>query len=537
MTKYSKFLILPCILMFVASCTNLDENLKSEITQDINIPGISRPGAGGPATDAINSAFAELRNSGTAYHSAYYSVQEISSDEQCIATKGGDWFDGGILIELHRHTYNATHGFITNAWNSSYGAINTCNELIANPALDAGQKAQVRALRAYFYMRLCDMFGRVKLITTPRVDAPQVSRLEVYKFVEKELLESIGITEVSPTMDLSRSPLGEAPSQYRMTRWAALGILAKLYLNAEVYSGTAEWNKAATAAGYIIDRGPYRICGANCKVTNLWRRPSVTSDPAELTGYAAVFAANNENNPENILTVEYDEARAGGMNFSQMNLHYSSQFTYNFQDQPWNGYATLEEFYNNYAQNDARRVASFLVGPQLDFGGSAVLDYASDDGNLVLDYTPKINELVPNSKREAGARAAKFSYKQFGRPDMDNDYPIVRLGEMYLIRAEGLARARSNWNDADVLTAANVIRQRAGVPAYTAGQLNADEFLKERGREMFVEGVRRTDLIRFGQFNKAWWEKPASPASRNLFPIPQSAINAPNSGLTQNPGY
>ncbi|HMP32187.1 MAG TPA: hypothetical protein PKD85_21450, partial [Saprospiraceae bacterium] len=137
MTKYSKFLIVPCILMLVASCTNLDENLRSEITSDINIPGISTGGTSG-GSDAINAAFAELRSSGTAYHSAYYSVQEITSDEQCIATKGGDWFDGGILIELHRHTYNATHGFINNAWNSSYGAINTCNELIAKSDIDPG---------------------------------------------------------------------------------------------------------------------------------------------------------------------------------------------------------------------------------------------------------------------------------------------------------------------------------------------------------------------------------------------------------------
>jgi hypothetical protein len=522
--------------MLVASCTNLDENLRSEITSDINIPGIPVGGDGG-GSDAINGAFAELRNSGTAFHSSYYSLQSIASDEQVIATKGGDWFDGGILLELHRHTYNATHGFIVNAWNSSYGAINTCNELIANPDLEASQKDQVRALRAYFYMRLCDMFGRVKIITQPRSDAPQVSRLEVYKFIESELLSVLGISAVTADMDLSNSLLGEAPNQYRITRWAAMGILAKLYLNAEVYSGTPEWSKAALAAIYVIDKGPYSICGPNCKVTNLGRRPGVATDPADLTGYAAVFAPNNQNNPENIFTVEYDEAKAGGMNFSQMNLHYASQFSYNLAEQPWNGYATLEEFYNKYAQNDARRVASFLAGPQFDFGGSAILDYASDDGDLVLSYTPAINEIFPNSLREAGVRAAKFSYKQFGRNDMDNDYPIVRLGEMYLIRAEGLARSRNNWNDSDVLAAMRVIRERAGLTAYSTGQLNANEFLNERGREMFVEGTRRTDLIRFGEYNKAWWEKPASPATRNVFPIPQDAINAPNSGLTQNPGY
>ena len=222
------------------------------------------------------------------------------------------------------------------------------------------------------------------------------------------------------------------------------------------------------------------------------------------------------------------------MNFSQMNLHYSSQFTWNFDSQPWNGYATLEEFYNSFEAGDARRQASFIVGEQLDFGGSSVLDFASDDGNLVLNYTPGINELTPNSLREAGARPAKFSFKQFGRPDMDNDYPIVRLGEVYLIRAEGLARAAGDWNLA--VPDVNVLRSRAGVSAFSS--LDGDEFLAERGREMFQESARRTDLIRFGQYNAAWWEKPADPSDHvNLFPIPFDQIQASAGTLTQNPGY
>ena len=228
-----------------------------------------------------------------------------------------------------------------------------------------------------------------------------------------------------------------------------------------------------------------------------------------------------------------EQAKAGGMNFAMMSLHYSSQFTWNFTAQPWNGYATLEEFYNSYENGDVRKKNNFIVGPQLDFGGSAILDYAADDSDLQLNYTPAINELTPNCKREAGARPGKFSYKQLGRPDMDNDYPIVRLGDLYLIRAEAKARQSGNWNDA--LADVNVIRRRAKVADYTT--LSAEEFLKERGREMFQEGVRRTDLIRFGRYNDAWWEKPASQPFRNLFPIPQDAINAANGTLTQNPGY
>jgi hypothetical protein len=172
----------------------------------------------------------------------------------------------------------------------------------------------------------------------------------------------------------------------------------------------------------------------------------------------------------------------------------------------------------------------------LDFGGNAILDYASDDGNLQLNYNPKINQLAPNSQREAGARPGKFSYKQFGRDNMDNDYPIVRLGELYLVRAEALARQSGNW--ADALADVNVIRNRANVSNLSS--LTADSFLAERGREMFQESARRTDLIRFGKYNGTWWEKPASPAYVNIFPIPQSQITTTATGpykLSQNPGY
>lgn len=532
MKKFKIYFILPCILFFIGACTDLEENLKGDLTQDISIEGISI-GGGGPGGGILGGAFGALRGSGTAFHGSYYSIQEISSDEMTIAAKGGDWFDGGILVDLHQHTWDATHAFVNGTWTGHYNAINTTNELLASGNLDANQTAQIKALRAYFYLRLLDSYGNVKLITMPGIDAPQSNRQQVFDFVESELLNAIGASAITAGMDLSESSLGENINAYRINVYGALGIIAKLYLNAEIYTGTARWEEAAAAAGLIIDSGVYQLCGVGCKVTNLGKRPSVSTDPAELEGYAAVFAPNNEGNPEHIFVVEYDEVTGGGMNFSQMNLHYASQFTWNLQDQPWNGYATLEEFYNSYESGDKRKANNFIVGPQLDFGGSAILDYASDDDDLQLNYTPQINELQPNSLREAGARASKFSFKQLGRNEMDNDYPIIRLGQVYLIRGEAMARAAGNWNMA--LNDVNVVRARAGVPAYTS--LDADEFLAERGREMFQEGVRRTDLIRFGKFNGTWWEKPVSDPHVNIFPIPTDQINASGGSLSQNPGY
>jgi starch-binding outer membrane protein, SusD/RagB family len=532
MKSLRKFLIYPSLILMASACTDLDENLKGDITKDINIPGL--PTAGGPV-DVLGAAFAELRNTGSANHGSYYSVQEITSDEMCIGAKGGDWYDGGILVDLHQHTYKPSHDMLKNAWNSSYSAINTCNELIAKPELDANQRSQVRALRAYFYMRLLDMFGNVKIVTAPKQDIKQTTREEVFKFVESELLASLGLTSVSQNMNLAGSALGTGTNPYRINTFGALGILSKLYLNAVAYGGGNKYAEAGYAANYVIENGPYTLCSDGCKVSNLGKRPKVSSDPADLEGYAAVFGPNNENSPEIIFSVEYDEAKAGGMNFSQMNLHYSSQFTWNLQSQPWNGYATLEEFYNSYEAGDVRKKANFVAGPQTDFAGAPLLDYASDDGVLQLNYNPKINQLQPNSQREGGARAGKFSFKYLGRNDMNNDYPVIRLGDLYLVRAEALARAAGNW--ALALPDANVIRRRAKVADLTV--LTAESFLAERGREMFQESARRTDLIRFGKYNDAWWEKPISPAHVQLFPIPLSAIEASTDDfkLVQNSGY
>lgn len=541
MNKFSKILLASLAIFAAQACTDLEENLVGDITTDVSVPLSDQvdPGnadffdAGAAPLGVLAGAFAELRNSGTANHGNYYSIQELTTDEMVIAAKGGDWFDGGILIQLHEHTYTPTHGFIENAWNGSFTAINTVNELLAGGTLDANATAQARSLRAYFYWRLMDMFGNVKILTAPGQDPAQSNRQEVFNFVESELLSVLGVSEITAMSDFSGSDLNTDNNPYQINLYGALGILAKVYLNAEVYTGTAHWQEAADAAGHIIDSGVYSLCGSGCAIPNLGKRPGVDSDPEMLEGYPAVFAANNGGNPEHIFTINYDEVSGGGMNFSQMNLHYSSQVTWNLQAQPWNGYATLEEFYNSYDDNDVRKAANFIAGPQKDAKGGDVLDFAQDDGEIVLNYTPAINELQPNSIREAGARAGKFSFRQFGRNDMSNDYPIVRLGDVILMRGEAMARAAGNWDMS--LPDVNMIRSRAN--ASTLSTIDAEGFLAERGREMFQEGSRRTDMIRFDAYNRAWWEKPTSDPSKNIFPIPVNQITASNGTLTQNPGY
>ena len=566
--------VLMSLVLF--ACTDLNEELLGEFTEsyseanpaaafiDADTSGGSA-GSGGGGSDLLGGPYSKLRD-GSAGHFGHFSSQTLPSDEAWIATKGGDWYDGGILIDLHKHNFLANNGIIGNTWNQAYGGINAVNiALFGADSEDDGTK-QLRTLRAYFYYRLLDLYGRVKLITTVKkesdnfvsIDAPQSSRSEVFDFVEAELLDVLGLTRAQVLAGAAPTAFGPAGNSYRASHLGAVGLLAKLYLNAEVYTGTALWAEAAAAANYIIENGSYKLAtaaystgvgdaGTAFSVTNLGRLNSNQVDREEgniytydnLEGYAAIFAANNEGNPEFIWSIEYDEVDAHGMNFSQMTLHYGSQFTWNLEAQPWNGYATLQDFYNDYDSGDRRQENNHVTGVQRTFNGGIVRDYAKEpnDPDTALDFTPdNTGGIFPNGLRQAGARLGKFSFKQFGRPNMDNDYPIIRLGEMYLIRAEGKARAAGDWSLA--LPDVNIIRGRAGAAALSS--IDADEFLAERGREMFQESTRRSDQIRFGKYYAGADDgkgTTVSPAYKNVMPIPLDAINAANGSLSQNEGY
>lgn len=551
--------VLMSLLLF--ACTDLNEELAGEFTESYSQANPAAPflnaGSGGGGSDLLGGPYSKLRD-GSAGHFGHFSAQTLPSDEAWIATKGGDWYDGGILIDLHKHNFLANNGIIGNTWNQAYGGINAVNDEL--PDADEDGTKQLRTKRAYFYYRLLDLYGRVKLITTSGSDAPQSSRSEVFDFVEAELLDVLGLTRAQVLAEVAPTPFGPSNNAYRANQYGALGLLAKLYLNAEVYTGTALWAEAAAAANYIIENGSYKLAtasystgvgdaGTAFSVTNLGRLNSNQVDREEgniytydnLEGYAAIFAANNGGNPEFVWSIEYDEVDAHGMNFAKMTLHYGSQFTWNFEAQPWNGYATLQDFYNDYDPGDRRQESNHITGVQRTFNGGIVRDYAKEpeDTDSALDYTPEnTGGIFPNGLRQAGARLGKFSFKQFGRPNQDNDYPIIRLGELYLIRAEGKARAAGDWSLA--LPDVNIIRGRAGAAALTS--IDADEFLAERGREMFQESTRRSDQIRFGKYyagadSGRRNDATVSPAYKNVMPIPLDAINAANGSLSQNEGY
>jgi starch-binding outer membrane protein, SusD/RagB family len=533
MKRINKIRYFLIALTFFASCTKLDEKelLYDTVIQDNFLQTDAE------LASAVAAAYAPLYGFGGNNHQI--PLNEVTTDEIVVPTRGADWGDGGHWVRLQQHTYKKDDPTPNNGWNFCYNGILNCNKLVAILETSTSSSApayiaELKALRAIYYYWLLDWFGRVPVVTDFNVTTPPANktRAEVYAFVEQELTASLATLPDGGPQD--------GPLYGRVTKFVAQTALAKLYLNAQVYTGTAQWDKCIAACDAVINSNKYSLS----------------------PNYSAVFSRTNTGNAEIIWAVPYDGIKAGGFNLDMMTLHLNSDKSYNINAQPWNGFATIQEFYQSYidpVQNpgpqgtvvgldpagtpttgtlDKRMLNNFLVGPQYATNGSRILDGGADvndpDG-APLTFTPYINELQPNAWRQSGARIGKFGFYNGMTANLDNDWPIFRFGDILLMKAEATARKNNNWNDGVTLALVNQIRARAGVDPLAS--LTASTFAAERGREMFIECFKRQDMIRFGTYNSAWRFHPADASTHvNLFPIPETQLNA-NPNLTQNPGY
>ena len=459
---------------------------------------------------AVGAAYTSLY--GFMNHNTIFTIQEITTDEMVIPHRGADWLDGGQLLRLHYHTHNPKEDGFNNAWKFCFGGVATCNRLLetltsADPKLAAKFTSELKVLRALYYYWLCDLFGNVPIVTAfSKAEATPATktRAEVVTFIESELKTNV------PLLDKSRN-------YGRMTFYAGQAILAKLYLNSEAYGSAKKYTECIAACDEIIASGLFKI----------------------EDNYKANFTFNNDASLENILVVPYDATFAQGFNLVQMTLHYQSQNTFETQEQPWNGYCSLSEFYNSYDSTDTRRANNFLAGQQFSSKGVALNDDQADDPDgKPLKFTPELNQLEPNCYRQAGARVSKYTYKLGSTRNLDNDFPIFRYADILMMKAEAKWRAAgapATYADAEALKAFNDVRKRAGVSALTS--LTPANMLAERGREMFAEAYRRQDMIRFGAYTKPFQYKTGTDkACATIFPIPDPQINA-NKSLVQNECY
>jgi hypothetical protein len=544
-------LLMILAVSFSQSCTNLDEELFGEVTPD----------------NFFNTEEEILAALGAAYtqFSGYASgntlnMQTITTDQMVVPTRGSDWDDGGDWRRMHLHAWTREDGNMNGGWNFGFGGVNTANRLIyqfevlvdegsMDPTLAAAFIAELRTIRGFFYWQLIDMYGNVPLVTdfaNAEAQPATVPRAQVYDWVVTDLEEAVPLLpkEVDGT------------TYGRMNYWAGQALLAKLYLNAEVYTGTAQWAKAEAACTDIIDNGGFSLTG----------------------NYFDNFTASNTGTSEMIFAIPYDQVYYTGFAIAVESLHYSSQYTYNLTAQPWNGFCSMEEFYNSYEDIDLRKGdvgtvdgpalkrGNFIAGYQYNVDGSPTEDAGADAndpdgphlnfGNIGTGE-PQINELGPQAWRQSGVRIGKWEIELGAQPNnMNNDYAVFRLADVLLMKAEALWRQSGSATDAAALLLVNDVRGRAGVGDLTTldGPVSFDmagpvipggELLNEMSREMAFENFRRQDLVRWGLFNKVdLWALPynnpgdviVTGEHTTLFPLHRDKLDA-NPNLVQNPGY
>lgn len=533
---------------FSQSCTNLDEELYDEVLPDEFFQTEEE------IISAMGAAYTKFQNlaSGDPIN-----LQCITTDEMVVPTRGQDWDDGGAWRRLHLHSWTSEDGVFNGVWNFGFDGVNTANRLIYQfqYLVEQGQMesatanafiAELRVIRGYFYWQLIDVFGNVPLVTdfvNTEAAPPTVPRDAVFAWVVADLEEAVPL--LTKTVD--------GTTYGRMNYYVGQALLAKLYLNAEVYTGTAMYDKTVTACNEIIDSDIYHLEG----------------------NYFANFDADITGSSEFIFAIPYDRVYFGGFNLTARTLHYGSQHTYNLTAQPWNGFCSLEEFYNSYEDTDLRKGTpgtidgpstvrgNFLAGYQFKSDLTPVVDDGAknDPDGPHLNFgsigsgEPQINELGPQAYRQAGVRIGKWEFEMGGDPGaMSNDYAVFRLADILLMKAEALWR--QNPGHADILPTINEIRARAGVADLTTvdgpfsfdmdgGDVDGGELYNEMGREMFAEQTKRQAMIRWGVFTDL--EKWILPYNNTgdmhetgdhtvLFPIHRDKIEA-NPNLDQNTGY
>ncbi len=493
-----KIIILSCLGLFLLpSCTDVEEKVfdKYAATEFYN----SLEGA----DVALAGVYAKIGGNwgGVGYAGAdngWYDLNTMASDEQVIPHRNtGDWqLD---FARLHLHQWLPTDGIIGNTWNWLYNAIFSANlaiEQLENAKAAPAKIAEAKVLRAFFYYLLMDDFGNVPFFTENNVTVdkiPQISRKELYDFVVKELTEN-----------LDKLPTTKGGEFYgRFNRWAGYALLAKVYLNAEVYTGTPKWKEClnaceqVTAGGFTLHAA---AANASSPLGNQYYELFGDVLPEDET-ILAIFARVNVVS-RNI----YGIRSLNGPHALEV-LGFSG----------WNGTIVPKTYYQKFNDADIRK-KQFFVGQQP--GGV----------NYSLDVTSLDN---PGADRNAGVRNLKF----YPALPMDgggasNDFPIYRYADILLMKAEcnlrlGDAAAAKPFIDA--------VRKRAGL-AVLANNPSLEDIYNERGFELSWEGHRRQDMIRFNTFLLANDFRGTSQNHRKLFPIPTSALNA-NTGLKQNSGY
>jgi hypothetical protein len=516
------------VLAGAYSCTKLDVPVESQYVK-----------SNFPVTDADYNALLGTiySNLSSNYAVPYWRMQELSTDEAILPARDGNFDDGGQYRQLHYHTWTFDHPNVITIWQWGFGGVNTCNRIIslinASPSTEAKKAstiAEVRAMRALYNYFMMDLYGNIPLITEfPVATQPATqTRAKAYEYIESELKS---VVQLLPAKTTANATL----TYGRPTKAMAFALLEKMYLNAQVYTGTAKYTEAVAMADSVLKNTNYSLDAK----------------------YRDIFLPNNGPQiNETIFAIPYDQQIPGNQ-FTRFGFFYYSVNAYGFNVGLSIAMSTTPEFYNRFNLTGDARSKTWMAGPQFfpDGNGGVTTQPIYYPGTTTQIYIEPKLTLVPGKPMDLGNTIASQSegvrsMKYYPDPTIiqatrlnGNDVPVLRLADVMMMKAEAILRGAAattvngELQTPDVLV--NKIRARAGAPAVAGIDLAG--LLDERAREFSWEAWRRNDLIRFGQYEV---EYPLpndvltmnKDVNRRLFPIPAQEIKL-NPNLVQNPGY
>ncbi|MDY3968981.1 MAG: RagB/SusD family nutrient uptake outer membrane protein [Prevotella sp.] len=540
MTMNKKIFALPLLAISLSFTSCLDETPKDQIPES-------------EIYDSANSLYVNAVASLYNYIGAHeegeglqgtcrgiYDYNTLTTDEAIIPIRGGNWYDGGLWENMYDHTWTATDTDLYNVWKYLYKVIVLStksletidqHKSLLNDQQRDEYKAEVRAVRAMFYYYAMDMFGRIPILessTQKTADIRQSNRSDVFKYIVNEL------QTVAPLLPNEHSNL-QGNYYGRVTRPVAWFLLAKLALNAEVYTDD-NWTDSYRPDGKTImidvdgtQKNAWLTCIHYCNLI-------ASAGYSLASDYTKNFAVHNENSNENIFTIPLDKMLyLNEFHYLFRSRHYAHGGAYGGASE--NGTCatlhTMAVYGYNTSSPDARLDMNFYTG-KVEVDGSNV---TLDDGTP-LEYKPLAVERNLTSSQyieTAGARMKKYEVDRTAYSDgrmPDNDIVLYRYADVMLMKAE--AKVRNGESGDEEL---NAVRNRVGMPSLPA---TLDNILNERLLELVWEGWRRQDMIRFGTYNKSYDIHTPSEADNKgyttVFPIPGKAREL-NPNLEQNPGY
>lgn len=502
--KQLKYLTVVLGAAVAVSCTKLEETQRDAVN-------FQRATAAGLLQGAYNSL------GGLQTQDVVWALEEHSSDEALGPTRGPDWDDNGVWRVIHNHQWDADHSIVRNTFNSLLTAQFSATAVLEQSP-SASEAAQAKFIRALSVFLVLDLYDQVPF----RADLKDLKQLP---------LTLKGAEAANKVIEEANAALTGLPnagsSTWIANKDAARTLLMKAYLNRGVYANrvtptfaAADMNQVITLADQILGNARYAL--ADNFFTN--------------------FAPNNNSaSKELIYTLENTIGVRGGNN----RFNWFCTLHYNQRPSGWNGFTTLADFYDKFEAADTRRGGSFpgltnvtglrtgfLVGQQFDQNGTAL----TDRKGAPLAFTREIAlRETGNNLEVTGIRVIKYvpDFAQGIDGNAENEYVIFRFADVMLMKAEAQLRLGQT---AAALTIVNTLRAKRGASALTT--LTLQGLLDERGREMYWEGWRRNDQVRFGTFlNGVGSTRPnKSGNERLIFPIPNQQL-AVNPNLTQNPGY